>query len=133
MNCAELEQETNSCNHRYNAQSHPLPFMKASSVVGGAKKVAKERPDLEEAMEDSENEALLNDAAEDDGADEEEDMDISKDKYVAKPKKKKAAAPAAKGKGKKKVVNDDDEEDEEEEKPKPAPKKRAPAKPRAKK
>ena len=114
--------------HRYNAQSHPLPFMKASSVVNPSKKIAKDKPDLEEAMDDSEDEAILKDAAEDD-AEEEEDLDLSKDKYVAKPKKKKA--PAANGKGKKKA--DSGDEDDEEEKPKPAAKKKAPAKPRAKK
>ncbi|THV96670.1 DNA replication factor C, large subunit [Aureobasidium pullulans] len=125
----KLETQTKATFTRmYNAQSHPLPFMKASSVVGPAKKTAKDKPDLEEAMDDSEDEALLKDAAEDDGA-EEEDMDISKDKYVAKPKRNKAAA-APKGKGKKKAV-EEDEDDEEEDKPKP--KKRAPAKPRAKK
>jgi replication factor C subunit 1 len=118
--------------HRYNAQSHPLPFMKASSVVNPSKKIAKEKPDLEEAMDDSEDDAILKDAAEDD-AEEEEDMDISKDKYVAKPKKKKAPAKAAaKEKGKKKA-DSGDEDDEEEEKPKPAAKKKAPAKPRTKK
>ncbi|KAI5200573.1 DNA replication factor C, large subunit [Aureobasidium subglaciale] len=126
----KLETQTKATFTRmYNAQSHPLPFMKASSVVNPSKKIAKDKPDLEEAIDDSEDEAILKDAAEDDGAEEEEDMDISKDKYVAKPKKKKAAA-APKGKGKKKAVEDDEDEEEEE---KPKPKKRAPAKPRAKK
>ncbi|CAD0084560.1 unnamed protein product [Aureobasidium vineae] len=114
----KLETQTKATFTRmYNAQSHPLPFMKASSVVNPSKKIAKDKPDLEEAMDDSEDEAILKDAAEDD-AEEEEDMDISKDKYVAKPKKKKAPA-----------TKDDDED----EKPKPAAKKKAPAKPRAKK
>ncbi|KAI5236029.1 DNA replication factor C, large subunit [Aureobasidium subglaciale] len=127
----KLETQTKATFTRmYNAQSHPLPFMKASSVVNPSKKIAKDKPDLEEAMDDSEDEAILKDAAEDDGAEEEEDIDISKDKYVAKPKKKKAAA-ALKGKGKKKAVDDDDDEEAEEEKPKP--KKRAPAKPKANK
>ncbi|KAG9671953.1 DNA replication factor C, large subunit, partial [Aureobasidium melanogenum] len=125
----KLETQTKSTFTRmYNAQSHPLPFMKASSVVNPSKKIAKDKPDLEEAMDDSEDEAILKEAAEDD-AEEEEDMDPTKDKYVAKPKKKKA--PAANGKGKKKA--DSGDEDDEEEKPKPAAKKKAPAKPRAKK
>ncbi|KAG9672457.1 DNA replication factor C, large subunit, partial [Aureobasidium melanogenum] len=125
----KLETQTKATFTRmYNAQSHPLPFMKASSVVNPSKKIAKDKPDLEEAMDDSEDEAILKDAAEDD-AEEEEDMDPTKDKYIAKPKKKKA--PAAKGKGKKKA--DSGDEDDEEEKPKPAAKKKAPAKPRAKK
>ncbi|KAI4724633.1 DNA replication factor C, large subunit [Aureobasidium sp. EXF-10728] len=130
----KLETQTKATFTRmYNAQSHPLPFMKASSVVNPSKKIAKDKPDLEEAMDDSEDEAILKDAAEDD-AEEEEDMDISKDKYVAKPKKKKAPAAkgTAKGKGKKKA-DSGDEDDEEDEKPKPAAKKKAPAKPRAKK
>ncbi|KAI4718746.1 DNA replication factor C, large subunit [Aureobasidium sp. EXF-10727] len=130
----KLETQTKATFTRmYNAQSHPLPFMKASSVVNPSKKIAKDKPDLEEAMDDSEDEAILKDAAEDD-AEEEEDMDISKDKYVAKPKKKKAPAAkgTAKGKGKKKA-DSGDEDDEEDDKPKPAAKKKAPAKPRAKK
>lgn len=112
----------------YNQQSHPLPFIKASTIVGGAKKTAKDKPDLEEAMDDSEDEAILKDAEEAEANEAEEDLDTTKDKYIAKPKKKKAA-PAAKGKGKKKAA-EDDEDEEEEEKPK---KKRAPAKSRAKK
>ncbi|PSN63684.1 DNA replication factor C, large subunit [Corynespora cassiicola Philippines] len=99
----------------YNQQSHPLPFMKASSVVA-PKKAAKEKPDLEEAIDESDEGEVIEEAKEDD-----EDADISKDKYVKQPKKKKApakkAAPA-KGRGKKRPAEDDDEESEEEVKPK---------------
>ncbi|CAD0092408.1 unnamed protein product [Aureobasidium mustum] len=76
----KLETQTKATFTRtYNAQSHPLPFMKASSVVNPSKKIAKDKPDLEEAMDDSEDEAILKEAAEDD-AEEEEDLDLSKDK-----------------------------------------------------
>ncbi|CAI6339161.1 unnamed protein product [Periconia digitata] len=101
----------------YNQQAHPLPFMKASSVVA-PKKAAKEKPDLEEAIEESDEEEVINEVK-----DEEEDVDLSKDKYVKQPKKKaapkKGAAAAgskAKGKGgRKKAANDDDDEESEEE------------------
>ncbi len=95
----------------YNAQSHPLPFMKASSVVApkAAKKV---QPDLEDAMDESDGgEELL---VEGDVKEEDEDMDLKKDKYIKAPKKKPAAKGAAKGatKGKKKskkATEDDDD------------------------
>ncbi|KAI9804584.1 MAG: hypothetical protein M1833_006657 [Piccolia ochrophora] len=104
----------------YNQQSHPLPFMKSSSVVA-PKKAAKEKPDLEEAIEES-------DEGEDPNVDkdvkeeEEEDVDLSKDKYVKQPKKKKAPAKKAAPKPKAKAVEDDeglddDSEDEEDVKP----------------
>ena len=106
----------------YNAQSHPLPFMKASSVVApkAAKKV---KPDLEDAIDESDGgEELLteNEVKED----EEEDVDLKKDKYIKAPKKKPAAKAAAKGaaknapkgkkKGKKAAEEDDDEVDDSE-------------------
>lgn len=108
---------------RYNQQSHPLPFMKASQVLAPKRAPAKERPDLEEAQEESADEAA--DAAENVAAEDEEEGDLSKDKYVKVPKKRKAAAGAAAGakaggskkakKGGKKAVDEDEEEDEEEE------------------
>ena len=103
----------------YNQMSHPLPFMKASSIVA-PKKVAKEKPDLEEAIEESEEEA-------DAGADavvedEDEELDLKKDKYVRAPKKKaapkKASSKKPPAKGKRKVKDEEDEElddDEDEE------------------
>lgn len=106
----------------YNSQSHPLPFMKASSVsapIGSKSK--KEKPDLEEAVDESEDEAMADEAVEVDD-DEEGEIDFKKDKYIAKPKKKKAAV--AKGKGKGKVKDDDvdgDSEEPEEVKPKKKP------------
>ena len=102
----------------YNQQSHPLPFMKASQIVAPKRAPAKEKPDLEEALEESEDEAVVDAEA----ADDDEDVDLSKDKYVKQPKKKKAPAAGAaakKGKGKKKAaVEDEDDEESEEEKPK---------------
>ncbi|KAF2089820.1 DNA replication factor C, large subunit, partial [Saccharata proteae CBS 121410] len=76
----------------YNQQSHPLPFMKASSVL--APKAAKrEKPDLEEALEDSDADegAVVPEEGVDKQGDDDEDADLSKDKYVKQPKKKRAA------------------------------------------
>ncbi|QUC23832.1 uncharacterized protein UV8b_08073 [Ustilaginoidea virens] len=69
----------------YNAMSHPVPFMKASSVVA-PKKPVKEAPDLEEAIEEEEDDGDLAEVpdAEDDEA------DLKKDKYIKQPKKKAA-------------------------------------------
>ncbi|KAJ6100197.1 hypothetical protein N7467_001732 [Penicillium canescens] len=88
----------------YNSRSHPLPFMKASNVVA-PKKGPKEKPDLEDAIEESDEEEVVNEIKDD----EEDELDLKKDKYVSLPKKKKAPA---KGKKAKKA------DDEEEEKPK---------------
>lgn len=84
--------------------------MKASSIVA-PKKQSKEKPDLEEALEESDEGEVVDE--QEGGKDEagrdvdEEDADLSKDKYVKQPKKKKGAAggagggaAAAKGKGK---------------------------------
>ncbi|KAI1210292.1 replication factor RFC1 C terminal domain-containing protein [Annulohypoxylon truncatum] len=83
----------------YNVMSHPIPFMKASSVVA-PNKVAKDKPDLEEAMDDEDDGAEIVEAAE---AADDDDVDIEKDKYIKKPKAKKAGKKAAKA--------DDDEEE----------------------
>ena len=115
---------------KYNEQSHPLPFMKASQVVAPKRAGPKERPDLEDALEQSEEEGA--DPAE--AKEEEEDGDLSKDKYVKVPKKRKAPAGGAAGKkggAKKKKVADEEDEEESEEDVKP--KKGAKGKGRAKK
>ncbi|KAF2115605.1 replication factor RFC1 C terminal domain-containing protein [Lophiotrema nucula] len=91
----------------YNQQSHPLPFMKASSVVA-PKKQTKEKPDLEEAIDESDEGEVV-----DEVKDEDEDGDLSKDKYVKQPKKKAAAKKAAPKKGKKRPAEDDDDEESE--------------------
>lgn len=95
----------------YNQQSHPMPFVKASNVLGMSKGGAtkRDKPDLEEAVEDSE----LDEAPEAEAADEDE-LDLKKDKYVKVPKKK-AAAGGQKGKGKRKKAEEDGEEESEEE------------------
>ncbi|KAI5863476.1 replication factor RFC1 C terminal domain-containing protein [Durotheca rogersii] len=93
----------------YNTMSHPIPFMKATSVVA-PKKAARDKPDLEEAIDDDDDDdAEAVDVVE--AADDDEDIDIEKDKYIKKPKAKGAK------KGGKKAAKADDE-DEEEEKPK---------------
>ncbi|KAF3482797.1 replication factor C subunit 1 [Arthroderma uncinatum] len=99
----------------YNQRSHPLPFMKASSVVS-TKKLPKVKPDLEDAIDESDDaEEIL---GEEEVKDEESDLDLKKDKYVkaAKAKKagagaKKAGAAKAKLKKPKKAANSDDDID----------------------
>lgn len=118
MDNVKLDSQTKAAFTRlYNQQSHPLPFMKASQVLA-PKNMKKVRPDLEEAIDESdENDAAFvgSDVGEED---EEEALDLKKDKFVKVPKAKKA--PAAKGK-KAKAANDDDDglgESEEDVKPK---------------
>ena len=108
----------------YNQTSHPLPYMKASSVVAPKKK-SKERPDIEEALDESDSGVSSGGEIPDD----EQPLDLKKDKYVAAPKKKKKAAGKGKkgpvkgkGKGRAKEESDeemDDEGDESEEAVKP--------------
>lgn len=106
---AKLETQTKATFTRlYNSQSHPVPFMKASSVVA-PKAAKKEQPDLEEAVDESDGEDGLPEGEVKE--DEEEEADIKKDKYIKEPKKK--AAPktaAAKGRKRAKKEADDDEE-----------------------
>ncbi|KAI1433185.1 DNA replication factor C, large subunit [Xylaria sp. CBS 124048] len=110
----------------YNTMSHPVPFMKASAVVG-SKKVAKEKPDLEEALEDEDD----GEAPEAAGVvdDEEENEDITKDKYIKKPK----AKGAKKGSKKAPKKEADEEDEEEDEKPKSRGRKAGGAKSKSKK
>ncbi|PYH36120.1 replication factor C subunit 1 [Aspergillus neoniger CBS 115656] len=101
----------------YNQRSHPLPFIKASSIAA-PKKMPKEKPDIEDAIEESDEEEVLEDDSKDN--DENEELDLKKDKYVRVPKKA-AKGGAAKGKkSKKAAAGDDDFIDDEEEKPKKA-------------
>ncbi|MCJ1381774.1 hypothetical protein MMC17_004885 [Xylographa soralifera] len=94
----------------YNKMSHPLPFMKAGGGLAPMKK-AKEVPDLEEAIEESDDgDEVLADAADDD---EEEELDLKKDKYVTAAKKKAGPKKATAKKAKSKVKKEDEEEDEE--------------------
>ncbi|KAJ5923904.1 Replication factor C subunit 1 [Penicillium verhagenii] len=117
----KLETQTKSTFTRlYNSRSHPMPFMKASSVIAPAKKGPKEKPDIEDALEESDEEEVVEEAKDDD-----EELDLKKDKYVSQPKKK-ATKGAAKGKKTKKAANDDFIDDEEE-KPKKGRKSKAKA------
>lgn len=110
--------------------------MKASNVIAPAKQ-PKQAPDLEEAFEEEDDGEVLIEPKE-----EEDELDLKKDKFIKVPKAKKAAAkPAAKTAASKKKVakNEDDEEDDSEEDVKPkkkakvAPKKAAAAKGKGKK
>lgn len=106
----KLETQTKATFTRlYNQRSHPLPFIKASNVVA-PKKMPKEKPDIEDAIEESDEEEVLDDTTKED--DEDEELDLKKDKYVRVPKK--TAAKGGAGKGKKaKKTNDDSIEDDE--------------------
>lgn len=105
----------------YNQRSHPLPFMKASSVIATAK-APKVKPDIEDAIDESDEEGIPEDDAK--VVDESEELDLKKDKYVSVPKKSAASkTAAAKGKkGKKAAAAAADEDDfiENDEKPKKA-------------
>ena len=98
----------------YNQMSHPLPYMKASSIVAPKKK-SKERPDIEEALDESDS--GVSSGGEEAILDDDQPLDLKKDKYVAAPKKKKKAAAKGKkgatkgsGKGKGKGIDESDEE-----------------------
>lgn len=95
----------------YNQQTHPMPFMKASNVVA-PKKQAKEKPDLEEAFEESDEGEVVDEAP-----DKDEESDLSKDKYIKAPKKKKGTADKGAGKGTKRAKKAVDDEDENAEEP----------------
>lgn len=122
MDNVKLDSQAKSTFTRlYNQKSHPLPFMKASQVVA-PKNLKKVQPDLEEAIDGSdENEVAFveSDAGEED---EEEALDLKKDKFVKVPKAKKAAVPKGKGASKKAKAADDEDDDmaesEEDVKPK---------------
>lgn len=96
----------------YNQMSHPLPYMKASSIVAPKRK-SKDRPDIEEALDESDS--GVSSGGEEVVLDDDQPLDLKKDKYVAAPKKKKKAAAKgkkgrAKGKGKGKANSESDEE-----------------------
>ena len=101
----------------YNQMSHPLPYMKTSQVIAPKKK-SKERPDIEDALEGSDSEAS---SGEDQGVlEQDEPLDLKKDKYVAAPKKKnvggktKTSRVKSKGKGRSEVDSDDDDDEVQE-------------------
>ncbi|PTB43452.1 hypothetical protein M441DRAFT_78445 [Trichoderma asperellum CBS 433.97] len=90
----------------YNAMNHPLPFIKASNVLA-PKKLAKEAPDLEEAIEEADDAEVL----ESPDAEEDDEIDLKKDKYIKQPKVKKPSKKAVK-------AQTADDGDSEEAKPK---------------
>lgn len=115
----KLESQTKATFTRlYNQRSHPVPFMKATSVVA-SKKLPKVKPDIEDAIDESDEEEEILDA---EIEDESEELDLKKDKYVKLPKKP-AAQKGASGKSKKaskgkKGDEGDFVDDDEDEKPK---------------
>ncbi|KAL4943524.1 replication factor RFC1 C terminal domain-containing protein [Aspergillus oleicola] len=118
----KLETQTKATFTRlYNQRSHPLPYMKASNVLA-PKKGPKEKPDIEDAIDESDDEEVLADDNKDD--EENEEIDLKKDKLIRVPKKSAAKKGAkgggsAKGKGKPKKAADDDFIDDDEDAPKP--------------
>lgn len=93
----------------YNQRSHPLPFMKASEVVA-TKKTPKEKPDIEDAIDESDEDEVAGEDEKEGKGDDEGEEDLKKDKYISLPKKSKASGtdgsgkkPAKKGKGKQKA------------------------------
>ncbi|ROW12974.1 hypothetical protein VPNG_04679 [Cytospora leucostoma] len=98
----KIETQTKAAFTRtYNSKAHPIPFMKASNVTA-PKQVAKEVPDIEDAIEADDNEADVAEPA----ADDDEEVDLKKDKYIKQPKAKPKRAT------KKKAADDDDGEDD---------------------
>ncbi|MCJ1313296.1 hypothetical protein MMC25_006973 [Agyrium rufum] len=114
----KIDTQTRSAFTRiYNQRNHPMPFMKASNV-NAPKKLAKDKPDLEEAIEESdEGEEVAVNEDEGGGNADDEALDLRKDKYVKAPKKKPASKKATgkKGLATATAVNGDEEEGSEEE------------------
>lgn len=117
MESVKIDAQTKSSFTRlYNQQSHPLPFMKANSIVA-PKKSSGDKPDLEEAMDGSDDEDPILDVGSEHTS-EDEILDLKKDKYVKQPKKKAASKPATKkvatkGKGEERVKDNEGDVDGE--------------------
>lgn len=86
--------------NRYNSMSHAVPFMKASNVTA-PKKGAKDVPDIEDAIEAEDDGAEVVDPVEED----DDEIDLKKDKYIKQPKAKPKRA------AKKKAADNEDEDD----------------------
>ncbi|PSR90554.1 replication factor RFC1 C terminal domain-domain-containing protein [Coniella lustricola] len=99
---ANIETQTSAAFTRtYNTMSHPIPFMKSSSVTA-PKKVNKEMPDLEDALDAGDDEADVVEPVDE----EDEEANIKKDKYIKQPK----AKPKVKAKrGAKKTADDEND------------------------
>ncbi|KAL1901391.1 DNA replication factor C complex subunit Rfc1 [Sporothrix stenoceras] len=94
---------------KYNGMAHPVPFMKATNNVTVAKKSARDAPDLEEAIEEEDDADVVAEPVDE----EDEELDLKKDKYIMKPKAKpKRAAPKKKAAAAKDDFLDDDDEDD---------------------
>ncbi|KAK1481227.1 replication factor RFC1 C terminal domain-containing protein [Colletotrichum cuscutae] len=107
---ADIESKTKAAFTRtYNAMSHPIPFLKASNIME-PKKVAKEAPDLEEAIEEDDDADVAEPA--DAGEEDEDKIDLKKDKLIKAPK------PKAKRATKKAKAGDDDDDEDADAKPK---------------
>ncbi|KAJ1299923.1 hypothetical protein OPQ81_005364 [Rhizoctonia solani] len=105
-NLVDIESQTKSAFTRmYNSMSHPVPFMKASSVVA-PKKASKELPDIEDAIDADDDEAEVVEPVDDD----DDEIDLKKDKYIKQPKAK------TKRVSRKKVADEVDEVDDDAEK-----------------
>jgi replication factor C subunit 1 len=91
----------------YNQRSHPLPYVKADNVTT-SKGLPKDKPDIEDAIDESDEEDVLGDEAKDDGN---EEPDLKKDKYVKLPKKP-AAQKGISRKGKRATKGKKNEEDD---------------------
>ena len=101
----------------YNTRSHPLPFMKAGTVV--APKAKRDKPDLEEAIDDADDgDEIVDDDADGDIDEDDKPLDLKKDKYVKASKKKAKSASkkaSAQGNGKHKARDDSEDELNEDE------------------
>jgi replication factor C subunit 1 len=94
---------------RYNQRSHPIPFMKVSSITA-PKGLPKVKPDIEDAIDESDEGEIPEDDVK--GDDESEELDLKKDKHVKVPKKPVAQRGAA-GRAKKATKGKKDDEDAE--------------------
>ncbi|KAL4974823.1 replication factor RFC1 C terminal domain-containing protein [Aspergillus desertorum] len=131
----KLETQTKAAFTRlYNQRSHPLPFMKASNVLA-PKKAPKEKPDIEDAIDESDEDDVLADDTKDD--EDSDEIDLKKDKLIRVPKKsatKKGSAKSstsARGKGKSKKASADEFIDDGDNDDAPKPKKARGRKPKA--
>ncbi|CAK7217071.1 DNA replication factor C complex subunit Rfc1 [Sporothrix bragantina] len=92
----------------YNGMTHPVPFMKSTNNVTVARKSARDAPDLEEAIEEEDDADVVAEPVDE----EEEELDLKKDKYIKQPKAKaKRAAPKKTAKAKAAADDDDDDDD----------------------
>ncbi|CAK7223553.1 DNA replication factor C complex subunit Rfc1 [Sporothrix curviconia] len=111
-----IDSQTKSAFTRiYNGMAHPVPFMKATNNVTVARKSARDAPDLEEAIEEEDDADVVAEPVDDD----DEELDLKKDKYIKQPKAKaKRAAPKKTAKAKAAAADDLDDDDDDDDAPK---------------